>query len=356
MICEAEGSWNKDRIKTAKVIIWNPSGEKIINRALMTIHEKTATYDYIIPANKSTGSWKVKCIISDGRNREKATFRFAVIEAVVLDADGDGYTENQGDCNDENASINPGADEVCGDGIDQDCSGSDLECNPVPETGHLSIQNYEGPATCIACHTQAADEMLGSIHMKWAGATPELSNTSEEELGKAVSGINTFCTYAMSSKGACFSCHIRSDGNAPHEPDANDVDCLMCHNDDYQRRFVPDPNSTETITNILGETKTYMFGKVDAAGNYLTEPNFDKMPAETTMVEIAQSVHLPTRQSCLRCHAKAGGGDWTKRGDMGLSSANPAWTEDIHMSTDGADLSCADCHSAGNHLIGGARN
>ena len=49
-----------------------------------------------------------------------------------IDHDGDGYTENQGDCNDSDASIYPGAIEICGDGIDQDCSGSDLECAQDP--------------------------------------------------------------------------------------------------------------------------------------------------------------------------------------------------------------------------------
>lgn len=39
-----------------------------------------------------------------------------------LDNDSDGYTQDV-DCNDNNPAINPGAAEVCGDGIDNNCNG-----------------------------------------------------------------------------------------------------------------------------------------------------------------------------------------------------------------------------------------
>jgi len=42
------------------------------------------------------------------------------------DADADGYSVAAGDCNDADASIQPGATEVKYDGIDQDCNGYDL--------------------------------------------------------------------------------------------------------------------------------------------------------------------------------------------------------------------------------------
>lgn len=51
------------------------------------------------------------------------------INSVDIDDDGDGYTDNQGDCNDSNSKVHPGAPEICGDGIDQDCNGTDLVCD-----------------------------------------------------------------------------------------------------------------------------------------------------------------------------------------------------------------------------------
>jgi len=46
-----------------------------------------------------------------------------------VDADGDGYTTCSGDCDDTNAAISPGASEICGDGIDQTCTGvADSAC------------------------------------------------------------------------------------------------------------------------------------------------------------------------------------------------------------------------------------
>lgn len=53
-----------------------------------------------------------------------------VVDPNDRDDDGDGMTENEGDCNDADISIYPGATDTCGDDIDQDCSGADLVCPP----------------------------------------------------------------------------------------------------------------------------------------------------------------------------------------------------------------------------------
>ncbi len=44
-------------------------------------------------------------------------------EEPKLDQDGDGYTELTNDCDDTNANIHPGAVEVCGNDIDENCNG-----------------------------------------------------------------------------------------------------------------------------------------------------------------------------------------------------------------------------------------
>jgi hypothetical protein len=49
--------------------------------------------------------------------------RVAVLEAMASDDDLDGYTENQGDCDDASDVVFPGAVEV-DNGVDDDCDGA----------------------------------------------------------------------------------------------------------------------------------------------------------------------------------------------------------------------------------------
>lgn len=68
----------------------------------------------------------------------------------LVDADGDGYTSvdacsgSMDDCNDLDASIHPGADEICGDGIDNNCNGQvdEEDCTETFTDGR-DKQEYE---------------------------------------------------------------------------------------------------------------------------------------------------------------------------------------------------------------------
>jgi hypothetical protein len=84
-----------------------------------------------------------------------------------VDDDGDGWTENAGDCDDRprrGYDIWPGAEESCGDGVDQDCDGADAACfadmhivgdgyvcdSETWGGGHLGIE-YQTPDGYSAC-------------------------------------------------------------------------------------------------------------------------------------------------------------------------------------------------------------
>lgn len=53
---------------------------------------------------------------------------------TAADADKDGYPAGY-DCRDDDAKIHPGAREVCGDGVDQDCSGADQAASACDQDG-----------------------------------------------------------------------------------------------------------------------------------------------------------------------------------------------------------------------------
>jgi len=92
----------------------------------------TAWNVYNISLMEGTSIITLTAIDSSGQTRtDTLTVNYS---SGDVDDDGDGYSENQGDCNDSSASIHPDATEICGDGIDQDCSGGDLACGDTVRT------------------------------------------------------------------------------------------------------------------------------------------------------------------------------------------------------------------------------
>ena len=50
---------------------------------------------------------------------------YGVPDTASWDNDGDGYTPEDGDCDDNDADVNPGAEETPRDGVDSNCDGED---------------------------------------------------------------------------------------------------------------------------------------------------------------------------------------------------------------------------------------
>lgn len=200
---------------------------------------------------------------------------------------------------------------------------------------HRTIFEYDGPQTCIDCHPIEADHALNSEHVQWIGKWEH---------------INTYCTAPKIADFACLSCHATT--GKVTELSVNDVDCLICHQDVYQRALGP-LSVPVTVTDWQGTSKTYYTPEKNTQGHYQMLPSEDQLPPGTTMAELARTVHMPTRATCMRCHAHAGEGDGVKRGDLSIVSMNPPYASDVHLSPDGANLLCQDCHTVTHHQIPG---
>ena len=182
---------------------------------------------------------------------------------------------------------------------------------------------YTGPDMCLDCHQT---EVHGSVMYQWQGQAPEIVNGPPVQ-GKISGGVNSYCINILGNWNTCGNCHVGlgalPEATASPAQLAN-IDCLICHQEQYRRIkvggvFVPD---TAAMT--------------------------------ITMDQAVQTVHLPRRYNCLQCHARAGGGDAVKRGDLAM--AHVATTDtgyDVHMATTGGDLVCQNCHTTTNHRVAG---
>ncbi len=184
----------------------------------------------------------------------------------------------------------------------------------------FSLRVYEGTQSCILCHESEAVEALDMGHFKWAGKVENIVGMEGKELGKR-DLLNNFCVAVPSNEGRCTQCHAGL-GYADASFDFNNpenVDCLVCH---------------------------------DQSGTYQKAPTTAGLPPATVDLNmVARSISIgakPTRKACIGCHAKAGGGDNVKHGDLSTDLIETTREYDVHMGVDGANLVCADCHGA-NH-------
>ena len=269
-----------------------------------------------------TSAWSANPAISGGAKAKPGKGRKPV------DFDNDGYRFKK-DCNDNDASIFPGASEIANDGIDQNCDGVDLVSDPAgrPYDGggksgpHAKLTFEEYPGNCLGCHQNEATEVADSTHYRWTGDAPDMVNGTALQQGKLTNAVNSYCINILGNWPVCGSCHVGR-GRRPDDPVATseNIDCLMCHNEEYATQRIRLPDGSLGV----------------------------EMPVES----MVQNIQRPKRSNCLACHAKAGGGDGVKRGDLSLANVtNSDPFFDVHMNTSGANLDCQTCHIFKNHRV-----
>ncbi|CDL01073.1 Cytochrome c family protein [Magnetospirillum gryphiswaldense MSR-1 v2] len=205
---------------------------------------------------------------------------------------------------------------------------------------HSKFEALKGPfasapevtKACLACHTEASHQVMKSIHWSWDFTNPDTG----KRLGKPRT-MNSFCGSPLSNEPRCTSCHAGygwTDARKQPEPVQENVDCLVCHD------------------------RSGGYKKVATdAGHPLYEPR--TMGGKTVMppdlAKAARSVGDPGRDNCGACHFNGGGGDAVKHGDLDTSLIKPSRKLDVHMAADGANMTCATCHTFNDHIPSGSR-
>jgi hypothetical protein len=193
---------------------------------------------------------------------------------------------------------------------------------------YFELRPYEGTQTCLMCHAGEGQEMLNTGHFKWAGKTENIDGLEDQEHGKN-DLINNFCVAVPTNEPRCTQCHAGfgyKDSSYDFSNPEN-VDCLVCHD----------------------QSGTYKKG-IKSAG--LPDPSVD-------LQVVAGSIEMgvePTRKACISCHSHAGGGDNVKHGDLSSDIVATTREFDVHMGTDGGDLSCVACHAANHDPVTGEVN
>ena len=123
-----------------------------------------------------------------------------------IDNDGDGFTEDGGDCDDNNSDIYPGADEIFDNGIDEDCNGSDL-LGP-------QIENIK--------YGEKYWAVVDATHVTYRDGTPIPQVTDDTQWGNLTTGA--WCYYDNdSSKGILYNWYavMGIHDNDPNTPNKN---------------------------------------------------------------------------------------------------------------------------------------
>ncbi|MBR9692228.1 hypothetical protein GOV06_05590 [Candidatus Woesearchaeota archaeon] len=167
-------------------------------------------------------------------NNNGTCFSYCSNVTVITDIDLDGYdTECDNDCNDTNASIYPGAPEVC-NGVDDDCDnltdeGFAIICNTSLDCGTVGCIagtyysfTCNNNGTCLAsCSnvTSITDNDLDGYDTECDGDCDDANNTIYPGAAEVCNGVDDDCNSTVDDGTICnqnFYCDSDVDGYAPN--------------------------------------------------------------------------------------------------------------------------------------------
>jgi len=214
---------------------------------------------------------------------------------------------------------------------------------PTADHGRFDVLKQpfkSGPevtAACLSCHTEAAKQMMATTHWTWRARVGGAEADTDHWIGKGAGVINNFCLGISANEPRCTSCHVGygwEDKTFDFNLEVN-VDCLVCH---YT-------------------TGTYHKFPTDAGHPNYVAKEWPKgsgvMVPPPDLGHVARNVGPTSRVTCGNCHFFGGGGEGVKHGLLDAALVSPPRALDVHMSPEGADFSCTDCHTTVNHHIAG---
>lgn len=190
---------------------------------------------------------------------------------------------------------------------------------------------FEVTEACLSCHNGRDEEIMQTAHWKWEREVELPNGRGKHSIGKK-NLINNFCTGANGNNGSCMRCHIGygwKDESFDFGDNRN-IDCLVCHDN----------------------TDTY-FKRSGQAGMPATVENATAEQPVPDYPYVAQNIGLPGRNNCGVCHFFGGGGNNVKHGDLEVALLDCKREVDVHMSIEGKDMACVDCHKTEKHNIKG---
>ncbi len=187
---------------------------------------------------------------------------------------------------------------------------------------------------CLACHTEAAKQVMKTQHWTWNSLNP---NTGQMVGKKSL--VNNFCIGIASNYPDCTSCHIGygwKDKTFDFTAEEN-VDCLACH------------DSSGTYRKPSGLAGHPVYKDMEYP------PGSGEVLRAVDLTKVAQQVGKTSRYTCGACHYYGGHGNGVKHGDLDTSLEAPDKELDVHMDATGLDFSCSTCHMTTGHQVPGSR-